>query len=1091
MHGDFSRWFPAIPKNQVGILAQEGRILLDADVNAHSLLTMRWQDLAGRAAFGAGIAAIPADAPDSWKVVSATASGSDISINVMPGIAWADGLLVELDAPRGPVTLPATPLEPPIQVKPQNVGGAGTRDAVVLEVWRRSLNGFQEPSELIEPALGGPDTAERIETAFALRLYRMADGDDCRTIISKLRDDLKKHGTLRATLAPVTTTSGDCPVVQGGGYSGFEHDLYRIEIADTDRGDPAFKWSQWNGGLVGSGKYDAPTKKLTLRGNEQAIRYSGLTTCYVEVLDKKIDGWHVVYGVRAVLDAEAGQIDMSATKTFGALPSSTSLVVRVWNDLRLVSEFPMGTAKELRDGIRLEFDATRPLVPGDYWTFPVRAGELENAATLVDNSPPFGIHHHRVPLAELHWNQGTATIEDCRVPLHPITANDGCCTFSVGDNITSHGNFTKINDAIAALPQKGGRVCVLPGEYLEAVKVLGKQNVEIVGCGPRSRIMAPGPGGESFDGAEPSISVVRSSGVRIDNLEIQSGPGGIGILVESTEKLEVTNCHLISQVGSCIEVRSGRDITIADNLVQVIDGPNEWAALTLLVQTARIERNRVEIINQVDKEVRALGGIWLRSGSRNVDVIDNHVIGGLAHGIMLGNAEEAADTSAHVVWALNVNRARFPGYIFNKLFDPTCIGCGPGTGTIPPIGPATPTGPGWVAGDPLRGIRITRNRIEAMGMSAIGVFGFFSDPRQGVISVYNLEIEGNHIAGNLRRKVADVPDDLADLSGYAAISLADCHDLAIRDNAIESNGTQSNGAVCGIYVLSGGGIEISRNKVVNNGPTAPLHLASTAPHGGIFLGYVTNPASARIAAAVRDNEVLSPHGPALVVGAYGHVQVIGNVLGSTSPQGYRNTHSVMIEHYGFSWGLNTDLATVSGLVAGRMVRRPETTEVRVSGRVIDDRALRADEIRNASVTIRPGVIRFRPVGSVMFAQNHVELAFDGEVGATVTIVGIGDVDVTGNTFASSMKWTTSIPVDITGGTLRVTDNRFAETPAIMYSAKATGSYMIGTGNISDHCVMFTGSSRAVSINNIEINGGHCARLVDLPSSFGFFVENNQ
>ena len=103
MHGDFSRWLPRIPKNQVGILAQEGRVLLDADITAQALLGMRWQDIAARSAFGGGVAAIPADNLDAWKVVSAKLTTNSpnqapvVHVEVMPGLTWADGLLVELE----------------------------------------------------------------------------------------------------------------------------------------------------------------------------------------------------------------------------------------------------------------------------------------------------------------------------------------------------------------------------------------------------------------------------------------------------------------------------------------------------------------------------------------------------------------------------------------------------------------------------------------------------------------------------------------------------------------------------------------------------------------------------------------------------------------------------------------------------------------------------------------------------------------------------------------------------------------------------------------------------------------------------------
>src|SRR5260370_1637724 len=49
-------------------------------------------------------------------------------------------------------------------------------DAVFLEVWQRAGTGYEIPDALIEPALGGPDTAERLHTSCAFRLARLAAG---------------------------------------------------------------------------------------------------------------------------------------------------------------------------------------------------------------------------------------------------------------------------------------------------------------------------------------------------------------------------------------------------------------------------------------------------------------------------------------------------------------------------------------------------------------------------------------------------------------------------------------------------------------------------------------------------------------------------------------------------------------------------------------------------------------------------------------------------------------------------------------------------------------------------------------------------
>ena len=57
------------------------------------------------------------------------------------------------------------------------------------------------------------------------------------------------------TLAAPPPPTGDCPLLAGSGYTGFEHNLYRIEIAKVAAAiPPMFKWSQFGGGLVGRGR---------------------------------------------------------------------------------------------------------------------------------------------------------------------------------------------------------------------------------------------------------------------------------------------------------------------------------------------------------------------------------------------------------------------------------------------------------------------------------------------------------------------------------------------------------------------------------------------------------------------------------------------------------------------------------------------------------------------------------------------------------------------------------------------------------------------------------------------------------------------
>lgn len=255
MRGDFSTWDKEKDQNFNGVLHQQGRVLTDRDWNAQTEILNDWQEIAAQDIIGAGVAAVPADAPDSFKVTEAKVVGDKVEVSVNEGRVWADGLLVKLDEN---VVREAEYLQPPIQDPAGNVADLPNdiRDAVILETWLEELNAFQRPELLIEPALGGVDTTERVQTAFRFRLFRMDADDTCDSIIGDLKDDFDNKGRLTAVLQPDIAIDGDCPVVEGGGYTGFEHQLYRIEIAQTDKSDPYFKWSQFNGGLVGRGRFE-------------------------------------------------------------------------------------------------------------------------------------------------------------------------------------------------------------------------------------------------------------------------------------------------------------------------------------------------------------------------------------------------------------------------------------------------------------------------------------------------------------------------------------------------------------------------------------------------------------------------------------------------------------------------------------------------------------------------------------------------------------------------------------------------------------------------------------------------------------------
>src|ERR1044071_7475803 len=153
MKGDFSTWRDERRQNFNGVLHQQGRVLLDSDWNAQTAITNDWQDTAALDIIGSGVAAVPADEPESFLVKAAElvgGVGGRVKLTVAPGRVWADGLLAQLFG-SADVTRFATYLDLPLAPPPSpDAGTLNTRDAVVLEVWREEINGFQLPNLLIE-----------------------------------------------------------------------------------------------------------------------------------------------------------------------------------------------------------------------------------------------------------------------------------------------------------------------------------------------------------------------------------------------------------------------------------------------------------------------------------------------------------------------------------------------------------------------------------------------------------------------------------------------------------------------------------------------------------------------------------------------------------------------------------------------------------------------------------------------------------------------------------------------------------------------------------------------------------------------------
>ena len=1146
MRGDFSAWNKDRSHNFRGTLHQQGRVLLDRDWNAQTEITGEWQETAARDAFGAGVAAVPAEEPLSFKVIKAEVSGGLVKVSLKKGRVWADGLLAELGKDAEPPALPAgvdairtaTYLGPPIQTPAGQVSQLpnGLHDAVILETWLKELSPFQDPDLLIEPALGGVDTTERLQTAFRFRLYRMAAGDTCDSLIPKLKDDFSAKGKLTAELTPTVTIGGDCPVVESGGFTGFEHRLYRIEIADTDRPAPEayFKWSHFNGGLVGTGDFDAATRKVTIHGNKNAIVYSGSNNFYLEALDyvTTIGCWKVVYGAKATLAADGtlSLPDPAASPgdifkgTIPPVPTKGKRFFRLWDGIERVANFT--AKKDLPDnlGILIQFEAegVGQYTPSDFWTFEVRAGGIGNPLVLVPNLPPQGIFYHRVPLAIIHWNGPGETepvVCDCRKKFRPLTDLNGCCTYEVGDGIHSIGDLDSIEQAVKQLPAQGGRICVLPGVHKANLNVLSRDNIHITGCGDQSIVH---PTLETPD--QPIFHFSSCRNIKIDNLTLITHTGAavevedasdaanasVGITIEHNRIFALTHAINIRVKN---ELAGKNAIRIRDNIIAMWDLEGGDAAIFSGADDVFIHNNEISVVPAPDPqdpddprdpdgpdgelydpcsdlgqyygqalwimqvvnstlrfltlawafkkfEYKAKGGIQIGGGSEMVRITSNRITGGYGNGITLGDLPVEGGLGADFKGRLYVDQL---DATHQQYLEQNFLGF-------------------------LYEIAIENNYIAGMGLSGIGVAAFLHSENIGLmISIDEITIRENHITHCANQVPDEKPESMLRESGFGGIVLASCENVVIAHNKIQDNGRYENQAVCGVLIVYGEDVDISNNRIINNGPLGQVNgqALDRGLRGGIVVllsfkqlvyQFIQNKGFTRPdgipAVKVHDNIVVQPMGQALYLMAFGPVSVVGNQFTTQGADYKINPFSIIAGAVLImNLGVSQDLMAAMFLKSFRYV-------------ATGNQMLFTGESALAQAPAASAALKFLylPSGNVMYTGNQTTLDLQDEVinlaFSAQAIVSLDDVAYNSNqSEVRSLFDILLTDVALIGATVRANDNRFQEGFTITLNSLISVGFMnMAATNQATHCIQVLGppAFTAAPGNSILYKTGPCA-----------------
>jgi hypothetical protein len=1064
---DISRDATDFRKHYDRVHMQQGRVLTDDDFNEAERLDAEASRRVRVDVIG------PAGSPDDGFKLKWV--GTELTLSA--GTFYVGGLRLELENDEA-FNLQRDWLQQGSGPGEKLAAPAGAQvDFVWLDVWQQPVAAVED-KELFEAALGGADTSTRIRTMRRARVLSNVGDLDCADAWTQLQTSLSSQGTLNGdfelvpnatlTIEPDGTTVTDdlCSPPVSGGYLGAENQAIRVQIVGANQ----FIWGFDNGAPLYRVKLLADNNgvlrrihMLTLPKDQahyplegqvvellpwSALLSNGQKNAELSGFMATVDGGYNPDTQDLHIVTAPGNDTGSPVMPFGQRwsarsdsaaisnedpPEDVYFYMRVWNRgadttspaaMGFVPGTPVSLAKT---GLQVTFSGTN-LRKNDFWIIAVRP-ETPNAFVpweLSAGRAPHGVRRWIAPLGVIHWPGGGAAVEvldDCRPTFLPLTRIKGCCTYTVGDGTHSYGNFSKIQDALLALPPSGGQVCVLPGVYRENVLVHGA-NIKIQGCGKRSRVEAPAPAGGAV--GAPVFTIRDSEGITIESLGVIAGDAAAGVLVERrpfNREIHLSHLYVEAAKASAIEVQDVIGVVIDNCEVLMTDVFSAFPAVFLVAKDGLFERNTLvapvrqaqnkELVSAAHHGLSGLsswttahdarGGLQLGGQCRAVRVLDNLIVGGIGHGITLGSfrAINAGDKDPDNPWVIGI--------------DADCEGCDPGGVIVIDPGGGGDDGTRFVSAGDLREILIQQNRIYRMGLCGIGVAGFFDlAGTDQFITVRHLQILRNDIRFNLRRALAEIPENMVDSSGFGGISLADVTNLEIHDNEIAENGRTIGGdPVCGIFILHAEGADISRNRILNNGPRPnsvedpnAAGVPKLGRRGGIHIAYALAPTTTLLpnnegvgvqngvpAARIHDNMVSAPLGQALSLVALGAVSVEGNQLttrgvvhGSQSPSFLASTVFIL------NLGLTTELLSLPKFLSLS------------SGGAVDD----ASSSFGAGLGLFPsGQDDFRVFsrvadGNVLFVDNQVTLDLLDPTDHGVPLQGATILNVLGGLEVSSV-----------------------------------------------------------------------------------------
>ncbi len=965
---------------------------------------------------------------------------------------------------------------------PRAQAGQTHTQLAYLHAWEQCVTPTED-EEFRERALGGLDTSTRLRRMARVIVDEVDNGEDCFAAWAAVRQrietatsgtfdasgvQLESSARLRITFEPgeALDACAPCSPDDPGRYLGAANQAVRIMMVAPDQ----YVWAFDNASpvyRVRAGELGAGDVRVEMLTSPRDEAHWPLRNTVVEFLpwgallengQKVADEPGIFLRVDEGYDPDSNSFGLSAadalqlqalTREWDAAhpdrallpndndPNGRYLFARLWHRLDDAADPVLldvnGTHDLLlRQGLRPEFSGAGN--PGDYWVAAVRPNTPHTIVpwdlTQLGGVAPHGPRHFYAPLSLItfrppgpgeHANaEVVESIDDCRLPFRPLVDRDGCCTHSVGDGVTSIGDYSSVQDAVDNLPQQGGKVCILPGTYSEEV-VIDRDDVTVEGCGPQTRISTPA-------GDNPAAALFQINGSRVTIRELTLATNGrIGVLVSdeqplpsrdiTLERLEISADQregLDGHTRSAINVRGGENVVIRDCHLSMDGSVSDDSIVFVRGADILVEGCSMESLPPADSS-SAWGGLQVGGDSQRVMIRRNHIAGGVGHGITLGSLIWVAETSTRTDFGAGAG--------LQDTQDP----CGPTGSTAEPVQVEDIRFDPKTAGD-LEDIKIIDNRIEGMsgnGISVLTMLPLADDGGADLITTDRISIESNRIVDNVDQSsslrdnspasktkklepgeeeafgkfvVSEVPP--------AGIVLVDGEFMTIRDNEIRDNGVGDPEPISGICVIFGNSVVIESNRIQNNGlrqsasmPTAdPTRAGVFVSLAGIASDQPTQDLSDTLGSSLRivGNVVEHPNGRALAARATGPMLIEGNYLlslgNNASAQQPGVAHAVSIVNAGRPWE-SVDLQ------AGE----PSESRWLMPQRTLEY-LQRDSDPAGAEARIGHG-------GRVLFNNNHVTLrwlepsnvASGLATGFSVGICSLDDVTCNGNQFAINVE----------------------------------------------------------------------------------------